>query len=130
MAVAQFEYGMSGIKAHCKHARGCVQAWDHRRRAEYQRWVAVPRVVAYRVNSTEDSTIPCPVEALLPLLNCGGAAVAGIIEERAEIPARARMCTVAPDDRDVGIAYLVIAPEHIERTRAREQQRKIVRGLR
>jgi hypothetical protein len=37
---------------------------------------------------------------------------------------------IAPDDGDVGIARLVIAHEHIERTRALEQQRKIVRGLR
>lgn len=58
------------------------------------------------------------------------AAIAGVKEQCAGIHKCTNVRAIAPDDGDVGIARLVIAHEHIERTRALEQQRKIVRGLR
>jgi hypothetical protein len=34
--------------------------------------------------------------------------------------------TVAPDDGDIGIARVVVAPEHIEHARTREQEPDII----
>jgi hypothetical protein len=57
------------------------------------------------------------------------AAIACVKEQRAEIPERAHVRAIALDGGNICIARLIVAPEHLEHRRPREQQRDIIGAL-